>query len=196
MPPALDDESASGERPGADRRALGPLHGASHRAGVRRNAVQFRERPRHSEGQLRAGSETGMGRKRSMDLDRGAAVDRVVRQKPPGEHEGTIRVFSADLQRGRRLGRQQQRWCGRSRTDAAKAPPERPAQIENAEMQAGRRFDEDRLAHRSDATGVTGVARTCAAISDIASRSRGPAVLSTMICRRPISLSTNSRARR
>src|SRR2546421_4948992 len=64
---------------------------------------------------------------------------------------------------------------------AAEAAAQVAAQVEDAEVEARRRLDEDGARRAHDAAGWgRGAARTYSVSSAIASRSRGPAVLSTM----------------
>src|SRR2546422_7537780 len=87
------------------------------------------------------------------------------------------RVGPFGLEPGGRPGLEQQRRSRTRRADPAEAPPQITPQIEHTEMQARGRLDEHGFAHAGVASRAV---RTYSLSSAIASRSRGPAVLSTI----------------
>ena len=91
VPAALDDESAAGEGPGADRRAPRAADGLRQRRRIGVEAVQLRQRARHRQRELRARAETGVRRQRAVHADARALPDVVVVEKPPGERRGALR---------------------------------------------------------------------------------------------------------
>src|SRR5216117_744703 len=104
-------------------------------------------------------------------------VQPVVPCEPASELECPGRVGPFGLELGGRAGLEQQRRSRNRRADPAEAPPQITPQIEHTEMQARGRLDEYRFAHAGVASRAV---RTYSLSSAIASRSRGPAVLSTI----------------
>ena len=131
--------------------------------------------------------------KRALDVQPRSRVDLVMRLKLLRELNGTRRTGSGNVKSAGGRGRHAQRRPRRGGADAAEPPAERAAEIQDAEVEPRGRLDED-LAGHSPAT-ARGAERTKSARIDIASISYGPAVLSTMTCRRVISLSIRSRGR-
>src|SRR6059036_603088 len=103
-------------------------------------------------------------------------VQPVVPCEPASELECPAGVGPFGLELGGRAGLEQQRRSRNRGADPAEAPPQITSQIEHAEMQPCRRLDEHRFAHAGAASRAV---RTYSLSSAIASRSRGPAVLST-----------------
>src|SRR5689334_3503299 len=112
-----------------------------------------------------------------MQAEMEPQVQPVVPCEPASELERPGRVGPFGLELGGRAGLEQQRWSRNRGADPAEAPPQITPQIEHAEMQARRRLDEHHVAHAGAASRAV---RTYALSSAIASRSRGPAVLSTI----------------
>src|SRR3989449_4923670 len=104
-------------------------------------------------------------------------VQPVVPCEPASELECPGRVGPFGLELGGRAGLEQQRRSRNRRADPAEAPPQITPQIEHTEMQARGRLDEHGFAHAGAASRAV---RTYSLSSAIASRSRGPAVLSTI----------------
>src|SRR5207245_9514887 len=99
------------------------------------------------------------------------------------EHEGADCVGHCGRKRGGGggAGLDEERGRRHRRAHAAEAAAQVAAQVEDAEVEARRRLDEDGARRVHDAAGSgRGAARTYSVSSAIASRSRGPAVLSTM----------------
>ena len=205
---ALDDEAAAGKSPGADRRAPGAADGARQRRRIGVDAVQLGERARDRQRELRARAETGVraaardarrcGRRRGCRGGRGSVCANAAARAASSPCALTVSAGRREQQRRRR----------RRGADAAEPAAQLAAQIEHAEMQARRRFDEDSVpasARRAAALRSIGSERPrvrgrrcgCNRVSSaIASSSRGPAVLSTMTCSRSSSLSMKSRGSR
>jgi len=135
-------------------------------------------------------------RQRTMNRDPRSDSQLVMGKECAREGFGTIRIHAFDAKRTVEMRRQQQRrlrCCGADPTEPA---PERAAQIEDSEMEPRRRFDENgvrSLGPRHGAAGSGRADRMYSANSAMASNSRGPAVLSTIVCSRASSLSTNAR---
>src|SRR5262245_16842210 len=106
----------------------------------------------------------------------------------------TFRVVVLACQFRGGADRYEQRRRRRGATETAKPAPVRAAQVEHAEVKTGRRLDEYGVGAHG-AAGSRGAARMYSVRIAIASSSRGPAVLSTIVCSRASSLSTNSRGR-
>src|SRR2546428_1830163 len=98
-----------------------------------------------------------------------------------GAPEGAVGGGASGGQRGGGAGLEKGRRRRPRRAHTAEAAAQVAAQVEDAEVEACRRLDEDRAPHAHDAAGWgRGAARTYSVSSAIASRSCGPAVLSTM----------------
>src|SRR2546428_8522487 len=97
------------------------------------------------------------------------------------ELEGAVGVWACGRKRRGGAGLDEERGRRHRRAHAAEAAAQVAAQVEDAEVEARRRLDEDgvRRAHDAAGSGRCG-ARTYSASSAIASRSRRPAVLSPM----------------
>jgi len=124
-------------------------------------------------------------RYRAVQTDLGSAIEVVKGKEATRELERTLAVRRRTLDPERRCGShlQKERGCWNRGPDAPEPAPQVAAQIEHAEMQARRRFDEHRWRRRTHrAAGCEGGAvRTCCVSNAIAARSRGPAVLSTSV---------------
>src|SRR5437879_13206276 len=102
----------------------------------------------------------------------------------PGEAacglEGAVAVGAFGRKRRGGAGLEQERRRRHRRAHAAEAAAQVAAQVEDAEVEARRRLDEDGARRAHDAAGWgRGAARTYSVSSAIASRSRGPAALAT-----------------
>src|SRR5256885_8316355 len=97
------------------------------------------------------------------------------------ELEGAVGVGAFGRKRRGGAGLEQERRRRHRRAHAAEAAAQVAAQVEDAEVEARRRLDEYGARRAHDAAGWgRGAARTYSVSSAIASRSRRPAVLSTM----------------
>ena len=199
LPAAFEHQAAAGERPRANRRSARASDRLREPRGVDVELVQLCQRPRHGQRELRARSEAGMRGKAPVHADAGAAGGEMRRgalagQEPARElRRAAGRIVSGDFERGGRTRRDEQRRRRRGRADAAEQASERAAEIEQAEVEARRRFDED---GRVRVHALSGLVRTCSVRSAIASNSWTPAVLSTITWSRWSSLSTNARGSR
>src|SRR5688500_18198545 len=138
-----------------------------------------------------------MGRERLLDDDVHARRDAVMLQKPVYVFQRPLGIWPGCGDGLALAGGQPQQWRRRRRANAAEPAPERPSKIEHAEVQARVCFNVNGLAagarHRDPGVAAEGADRMKALTSDIASNSRGPAVLSTITCSRWSSLSRKSR---
>src|SRR5213083_1732783 len=145
--------------------------------------MQLRDRARDGECELRSRSEARVWRQRTMNRNPHAGLQFVMGKECARERLGTIRSHALDAERPIETGRQQQRRLGRCGADPAEPPPERTTQVEDSKMEPRRRFDENGVGSLGpDHGAASGRAdRMNSAKSAIASNSRGPAVLSTIV---------------
>lgn len=137
-----------------------------------------------------------------MDAHARPSAQPVMTGETPRELCGPIGVFAVHVERVRRAGRHQRGRGGSGSADAAEPAAAATTQIKYAEVQTCMRLDEHLLAgilrKNFVVAGHTGFGRagddfTNCVSSAIASASRGPAVLSTITCRRSSSLSMKVR---
>src|SRR5688572_523493 len=137
-----------------------------------------------------------------MDNDPGTGRDAVLTEVAGGECRGTVPALTSRAHLLIAFHRDEQERCRRRGPETTEPSAGRTSQVEHAEMEPCRRFDEydfARLHHgrpADDASRVAGAVRTNSVSKLIASRSTSPAVLSTMICNRSSSLSMVSRGTR
>ena len=141
---AFDDETAILERPGADRGTLASADGARQRARIALHAIELGERAGHSERELRPRAEPDMRRQR-CGRGRSATAKVVVGEEQAGELAGALGVFPIAHERIGGRSRHEERRPRRGGANAAEPSPARASQIEDAEVQARRSLDEDRL---------------------------------------------------
>ena len=109
------------------------------------DAVQLRQGARNRERQLRAGAKPDVRRQRSVDVHGGAAAKILMGEEQAGEFAGALGVFSLSRERVGRRGRHEECRSSHGRADAAEPTAARASQIEDAEVQARRGLDKDRL---------------------------------------------------
>ena len=149
LPAAFEHEAAARERPRADRRSARATDRLRKPRRVDIELVQLCQRPRHGQRELCARSESGMCRKAPMHADAGAAGgearrDTLVGQEPARESgRAACGIVSGELERGGRTRRDEQRRRRCGGADAAEQASQRAAEIEQAEVEARRCFDED-----------------------------------------------------
>src|SRR3989449_1037141 len=182
----LQHEAAVGEGPGPDGGAAGPPHGARQRGHLGRQSLQLGEGPGHREGELRAGAQPCVRGDGTVDDQVRPCTgpgEAVIPGEAARELEGAVGVWAFGRKRGGGggAGRDEERGRRPRRAHTAEAAAQVAAQVEDAEVEARRRLDEYGARRGHDAAGWgRGAARTYSVSSAIASRSRGPAVLSTM----------------
>jgi hypothetical protein len=103
--------------------------------------MDLREGATDRERELCARAEARVRRKRAVHADARACRQTMMREEPAGRIGRSIGIFPNDFQLVCRGGGHEQRGPGGRRADAPKPAPERAAQIEDAEVQAGGRFD-------------------------------------------------------
>ena len=184
---ALDHEAAERERPHPHRGSRRAPGGLGQRRRIERALVQRDERLGHRERQLRPRPEPDMRRDRLEHAQMRAAFKPQRVAAAPRERQRALRVGALDRQLVGRLRLEHHRRALDRHAEPAEAARAGVADREHAEVQARRRLDANH-ARRP-------LARTYA----IASRSRGPAVLSTSTCSRAsstrISAGSSRRAR-
>src|SRR6266516_3537182 len=165
------------------------LHLARGSRWIGGQAVQLVRGARHRERELGPRAEPGVGGNRAMQAKAHARVEAVVRGEPLCERERAlgVRPFGCERRGAPRL--EQQRRDRHRGADAAEAAPEVAAQVQDPKVETRRRLDHhrSRVAHRGaacSARAAVGAERTYSVSSAMASRSRGPAVLSTITCSR------------
>ena len=143
---SLDYQSPASERPYPDRGPPAASHRPRQLSYVRVDSVQFGERPRNGQRQLRPRTQPGMRRQRAVYFYARAVTDRVMAQEAPGKLPCADGFVTLNFQGVCHAGRHQCRRGGGRRADAAKPAPTVTAQIEDAEMQTRERLDEDLIA--------------------------------------------------
>ena len=92
---AFDDESASGERPGADRGSLRTSDRTCEIGHIIRESEQRGQCPRYRQRELSAGSESGVGRQRAVNSQTRSTVRcAVVIQKLSRELSRPFAIFA------------------------------------------------------------------------------------------------------
>ncbi len=136
-----------------------------------------------------------MGGDGPMHRQVGSAGESMVLEETPGKLHGALGIGTIRSESSSPPHLEQHGGSRHRRPDSAEAPTTVSPEVQHAEVEPGWRLDPDcsRAAHRGPAA-----SRVCtrSLSSVIASSSRGPAVLSTMICSRANSLRISSEGRR
>src|SRR5262249_48948782 len=140
------------------------------------DAAQLGERTPDGQRELRARTESLVVWQRALDVHVHAGVQIVMTLKPLREFRGALRILAVDTQFVCGPRHSPRGGAGAAGADPADPTTERAAQIEHAEMQARSGLDDDH-AHACSTAGCAD--RMKSTSSDIASSSRGPAVLFT-----------------
>ena len=173
---ALHHESPEDERPQADGRPRCTAGGAGDGRRVRVLPRQRGDGGRNGERELRARAEADMRRNGLEHADPGTALQAERVATGPCDRERTLGVGALHGELGARARLDHRRGTADRHAQPTEASRAAAGGVQHAQVQPRRRLD----AHRGHPLS----ARTCPRTSSIASRSRGPAVLSTRTWRR------------